>query len=79
LIVLSCILKTFECQACLRKQWRVRLISELEKHKAELWHIASAEQLADVLSKYGLVETKAKPIELGRRFSRSTAFPASYK
>jgi len=37
---------------------RLRLISELEKRKTELGHMATVEQVADVLSKYGLVEQK---------------------
>jgi integrase len=41
---------------------RLRLISELEKHKAELGHAARPDLLAGMLSELGLVETKIKPV-----------------
>lgn len=49
---------------------RLRLISELEKHKVEIGHTASVEHVADVLPMFGLVE--AKTIEVGHRTKRST-------
>lgn len=39
----------------------LRLLSEIGKRETELAHRASIEQIADVLSKYGLVEQKLKP------------------
>jgi hypothetical protein len=41
---------------------RLRLISELDKHKAELGHAARPELLAGMFSELGLVETKIKPV-----------------
>jgi hypothetical protein len=46
---------------------RLRLISELEKHKEELGHAARPELLAEVLSELGLVELKSKAIEVETR------------
>lgn len=46
----------------LRADERLRLISELEKHKAELGHAGKPELLAGMLSELGLVETKIKPV-----------------
>lgn len=49
---------------------RLRLISELEKQKEELGHMATIEQLTDVLSQFGLVETKPKVLEVRNRSKR---------
>jgi hypothetical protein len=49
---------------------RMRLISDLEKQKEELGHMATVEQLTDVLSQFGLVETKPKVLEVRNRSQR---------
>lgn len=50
---------------------RLRLISELEKRKDELTQMVTSDQLAEVLSQFGLLETKARPIEVRRRAHRA--------
>jgi len=52
---------------------RLRLFSEIEKHKNELAHAASPEFLARALAGLGLVEERPRPIEVRKRTKRAYA------
>jgi len=54
---------------------RLRLFSEIEKHKTELAQAARPELLARALGRLGLLEEKPGPIEVGKRTKR--AYPTS--